>query len=153
MKNTILFSIFILIAACGDNKNASSTTAAADTLVTAPSIVGNDADAHGCKASAGYSYSEIRKDCIRIFETGLKLSAANKNVDSTMAAFIVFISDKNATGATDSLELFIPNQQPVIILKETASKSNAWKNENYTVNAETAGFNIQNNKGEVLYRQ
>ena len=34
-----------------------------------PQIVGNDSDAHGCKASAGYSWCEILKKCVREWET------------------------------------------------------------------------------------
>ena len=34
-----------------------------------PQIVGNDTDAHGCKASAGYTWCEILKKCVRESET------------------------------------------------------------------------------------
>jgi len=31
-------------------------------------VVGGDRDAHGCIGSAGYTYSQIKKDCVRTFE-------------------------------------------------------------------------------------
>ena len=33
-----------------------------------PVIVGNDSDAHGCKASAGYSWCDIKQKCLRVWE-------------------------------------------------------------------------------------
>lgn len=33
-----------------------------------PAIVGNDSDAHGCKASAGYSWCEAKQKCLRSWE-------------------------------------------------------------------------------------
>jgi predicted lipoprotein with Yx(FWY)xxD motif len=35
----------------------------------APPVVGNDTDEHGCKPSAGYSWCEILKKCVREWET------------------------------------------------------------------------------------
>ena len=36
--------------------------------------VGADKDAHGCIGSAGYTYSVVRKDCIRLWEEGTALT-------------------------------------------------------------------------------
>ena len=33
-----------------------------------PAIVGNDSDAHGCKASAGYSWCDVKQKCLRTWE-------------------------------------------------------------------------------------
>ena len=33
-----------------------------------PVIVGNDSDAHGCKASAGYSWCDVKQKCLRTWE-------------------------------------------------------------------------------------
>ena len=35
---------------------------------TPPVIVGNDSDAHGCKASAGYSWCDVLQKCLRPWE-------------------------------------------------------------------------------------
>ena len=32
---------------------------------------GADRDRHGCIASAGYTWSKVRKDCVRTFEEGI----------------------------------------------------------------------------------
>lgn len=84
-------------------------------------ILGGDADEHGCKASAGYTWSEVRKDCIRVFEVGVKLNDS-RDVNATSAAYLVF--------SVDSLdaELFVPQQEGSILLHRTGQ---AWKNEAY----------------------
>lgn len=53
-------------------------------------LVGNDADEHGCKASAGYTWSVLKNDCIRLWETGIQLKAIeNKESFSTIATVII----------------------------------------------------------------
>jgi len=39
-----------------------------------PQLVGNDSDAHGCKASAGYSWCETLQTCVRLWETPCQLT-------------------------------------------------------------------------------
>ncbi len=36
--------------------------------LTQPPLVGGDVDEHGCKASAGYSWCDAKKSCIRVWE-------------------------------------------------------------------------------------
>ena len=35
-------------------------------------VVGSDKDEHGCIASAGYTWSEVQKDCIHLWEKGVR---------------------------------------------------------------------------------
>ena len=50
-----------------------------------PQMVGNDADKHGCRASAGYTWSQLKKECIRIFDLDIKMPATSANTaNSTM---------------------------------------------------------------------
>ncbi|MEY2829228.1 MAG: hypothetical protein RIQ33_1086, partial [Bacteroidota bacterium] len=63
-----------LLVACNGTK-----TSATEEKPAAPTIVGNDADKHGCKPSAGYTWSVLKNDCIRIWETGIQLSQIEKN--------------------------------------------------------------------------
>ena len=44
-------------------------------------IVGNDSDAHGCIASAGYTWCEPLQQCIRPWETNCTLDAAGTDDD------------------------------------------------------------------------
>ena len=54
---------------------------------TSPPLVGSDRDSHGCIASAGYIWSEARKDCIRVWEEGEALEKGEDRV------FVVFSND------------------------------------------------------------
>lgn len=63
-----------------------------------PQIVGNDVDANGCKASAGYVYSVIKAKCIRAFEEGIEFH----NKDFTLSAYVVLSENKSEA------EVFLP---------------------------------------------
>ncbi len=52
---------------------------------------GSDRDEHGCIGSAGYQWSEVQQDCIRVFEKGIRLKA----VGGDQSAFIVFSPDSS----------------------------------------------------------
>lgn len=52
-------------------------------------LVGSDRDEHGCIASAGYVWSEARKDCIRLWEVGEIINNGNENV------YVVFANDSS----------------------------------------------------------
>ncbi|KUJ59960.1 hypothetical protein AR687_20270 [Flavobacteriaceae bacterium CRH] len=80
-------------------------------------LVGGDVDAHGCKASAGYTWSILKKQCIRIFE-GTKLSHAEEAGKTyTTAAYVIFQDNK--------AELFLDTQKESIIL-ERKSEGDSW---------------------------
>lgn len=80
--------------------------------------VGADSDSHGCKASAGYTWSELKKECIRIFE-GTKLSHYDDGKTYTTASYVIFDGNK--------AELFLDTQKESIIL-ERKSEGDSWVN-------------------------
>lgn len=53
-------------------------------------LLGGDRDSHGCIDSAGYTWCEVRKECIRLWEKGIRMESAD---GSTRSAFIVFAPD------------------------------------------------------------
>ena len=53
-------------------------------------VVGSDKDEHGCSASAGYTWSEVQKDCIRLWEKGVRMNAVD---DAGKTLFLVFSPD------------------------------------------------------------
>jgi len=73
---------------------------------------GADRDVHGCIASAGYVWSGVRGECIRLFETGLAFLPEHPPAQGAMlAAYMVLPS---ASGATQAAEVFVPGQaQPL----------------------------------------
>ena len=54
----LLMGASVALTACGNTKNKKAESNA----------VGNDKDEHGCIDSAGYTWSEVQKDCIRLWE-------------------------------------------------------------------------------------
>ncbi|MEI8053861.1 MAG: hypothetical protein WCH52_08960 [Bacteroidota bacterium] len=59
-------------------------------------MVGNDRDVHGCIGSAGYQWSEIKKECIRPFELQNKWLQK----DSSIYCYTIISKTK------DSLEIY-----------------------------------------------
>lgn len=90
-------------------------------------ILGTDKDSHGCVTSAGYKWSVLREECIRVFEEGYRLNPIDrlKEDDSSKSAFVVF--DENKTRA----ELFLPGQNNSLLLdkegKEGTYKNPEWE--------------------------
>lgn len=116
MKKIFLFSVIIgLSFSCAKKVSQENKTETKPEKV----MVGGDSDSHGCKASAGYTWSILKNKCIRIFE-GTKLSHAEENGKTyTTAAYVVFEGNK--------AELFLDTQKESIIL-ERKSEGDSWVN-------------------------
>lgn len=112
--------------------------------------IGVARDSHGCNEAAGYTWSEVRKDCIRLFETGIQLISATDST-ATLAAYIVF--------STDSLqaEAFVPDMKthPVLSRRTLPSGGYAWNEEDDdTLNIRLVdGVWVIEQRDQVLYRQ
>lgn len=115
---------------------------------TAP-MVGNDSDAHGCKASAGYQWSSLRNQCIRLFESGIRLEPKAAKLDKTSSAFIVFKSEKDES----KVELFLSSSKKSVVLKKIG-KDNAgtWSNKNYVLNQWKGMYSLENKNKKLLYQ-
>ena len=104
--------------------------------------VGSDRDKHGCIASAGFTWSEVRKDCIRTFEIGTKLNnATNKN--ATTSAFVIFSSDSSVA------ELFLPDTSDKPIMQKA---ENCWKNKTFELK-KVDGKLLLYKKGKLIYQE
>ena len=117
MKKIFLLALVVISAySCKDLSNGSDMTIQKDSLGT---VVGNDKDDKGCVASAGYTWSELKKNCIRPFEVGIRLNPATeiKQGDAVYSAFAVL--EENG----DRAELFIPNEKlPLMLVRESEGK-------------------------------
>lgn len=110
--------------------------------------VGGDRDEHGCIGSAGYVWSEVQKDCIRLFEKGIRTEAVD---GSNKAAIIVFSPDSTR------VELFFTDKQPNEILERRSLPSGgyAWNQEdddtkNVSLND---GLWTISQRGNMIYSQ
>ncbi len=106
MKKTILFSAMFFVSLAFAQK--------------AP-IVGGDKDVHGCKGSAGYTYSQIKNDCVRVFEQKIKLNEVSSDKSYSTRTAVIF--SKNMKKA----EIFIPNEAAESIILERQGKAKIWK--------------------------
>lgn len=76
-----------LLTSCGNGHEKKAETAG-ETEKTV--MVGNDKDEHGCLPSAGYTWSEVQKDCIRLWEKGVRMASVP---DAGKTLFLVFGPD------------------------------------------------------------
>lgn len=142
------FSILILtylIMACGTNNNQNQDSLKIES-VQSPPMVGNDADEHGCKASAGYKWSVLRNECIRIFEAGVRLEPVNKDLEQSLSAFVVVKTDSS----DQQIELFVPyDEQTIIVKKEAIDK---WSNDKYILTKAKEIYIIEDVNKKLLYK-
>ncbi|OIN56237.1 hypothetical protein [Arsenicibacter rosenii] len=115
-----------------------------ETTHSEPNLPGSDRDSHDCIRSAGYTWSAVKKECIRVFESGVRLNAA-AGQDSTMSAFIVFGADSS------QVEVFFPNQAPVPVLSRSESQT-TWEDEQLTISHQAGKWVIQQG-GKPIYQE
>ena len=144
MMSVCLACAGALLAGCG---NSREKNAAAETEKT--EIVGDDKDEHGCIASAGYTWSEVQKDCIRLWEKGVRLASVD---DAENTLFIVFSPDST------QVELFFseedaPNE--ILDRRSLPAGGYAWNMED----DDTKNVSLSNGKwtvgqrGKLIYKQ
>jgi hypothetical protein len=117
MKKIFLFSVIMgLSFSCA--KKVSQETKTPEKQETKPAVVvGGDSDAHGCKGSAGYTWSSLKKECVRIFEAGTKLEHAQDGKTYSTVSYVIFDGNK--------AELFLDTQKETILL-ERKSEGDSW---------------------------
>lgn len=96
---------------------------------TKPVMVGGDRDKHGCIGSAGYTYSVIKKDCVRLFEQKTQLKEVNAKGSATFNATVIFSADNKQA------EIFVPRAKSSTILTRTrgTKRSSVWKKGKYAL--------------------
>ncbi len=127
--SVILFSVILLFQSCHSNEQPKEETPAT------PVVTGADEDAHGCKASAGYTWSELKQNCIRIFEDGVQMTAVDSSLDQSLAAYVVFNADSSKG------ELFIPNENNGFLLAKSGAQT--WVNSTYQLSVTDKHFMLK----------
>lgn len=137
MKKMFLFSIIVTAAISCGKKVSQENVTPKETKKEA--VAGADSDSHGCKASAGYTWSALKKECIRIFE-GTKLSHYDDGKTYTTASYVIFDGNK--------AELFLDTQKESIIL-ERKSEGDSWVNGDWQL-IPWKGYVLKKD-GKILY--
>ena len=104
---------------------------------------GGDRDDHGCIASAGYTWSQVKENCIRLWEEGISLQNA-KDKEASTVCYIV-------SGNDDKIEAFLPESPGGIILSKDGGN---WSNPKggYTLKKGEGGmYSLYKNK-ELIYQ-
>lgn len=118
---------------------------------TTKKVIGVANDDHGCNAAAGYTWSEVRQNCIRLFENGMRLNSVTDTA-ATLSAFVVFSAD------SAKAEVFLPENSahPVLDRRELPNSGGyAWNQEDDdTLNVrKIAGEWVIEQRGNLLYKQ
>lgn len=99
-----------------------------------PPVVGGDTDKHGCKPSAGYTFSILKNDCVRLFEQKIRLNEVEPKQSYSTFATVILSDDKRKA------EIFIPMTESSVVLTRKGRKS-SWKG---------SGFELSNARKYIL---
>lgn len=115
-------------------------------------VVGGDRDEHGCIGSAGYVWSELKKECIRSFELDSTKDHIAKltSTDKTQAMVVLYSKDNS------KVELFSALGKRVLSKSKTEN-SYIYKGKNRTeklmmYNGKLSYISITKKKVNVLYQ-
>lgn len=104
MRTLTLMTASLLLAACSAPE---------------PTLVGNDQDAHGCRASAGYQWSPLTSQCVRLFEQAIRLQSLKDG--ETGSAFVLFNADQSQA------ELTLPGGEPIRLVRQGEEGNWSWQ--------------------------
>lgn len=116
----LILSLFCSMAfvAC-QNQNSKAVESVEEVVresKTEVDLIGADVDRYGCKGSAGYTWSQLRRDCVRIFEEGITLLPMQvEESEAVYAAFVLYSEDK------EMVELFLPTEKESFLLQKVES--------------------------------
>lgn len=79
-----------------------------DSLVEGTAVLGGDRDSHGCVGSAGYTWSEVRQSCIRLWEDGVRMKPVDAQ-DDDADIFLILGDDQQ------KVELKYPSGESVVL--------------------------------------
>ena len=139
MKKIIALLIIGLAVSC--SKKAEQETNAVKSDSVNLKTVGGDTDANGCKTAAGYTWSKLKEECVRVFEVGVMVPPVDKN---TMAAFVIFKKEANKA------EIFLVTEPSSIILERDGTN---YLNGEWKLAESPHGKFILSKGGEILYKQ
>ncbi len=113
-------------------------------ITIAQTKTGADRDKHGCIPSAGFTYSQIKKECIQIFNEDIRLTEVKPKKSYTAMAAVIFSKDHKKA------EVFLPDFSAGQIFLRTGTKNNySWKKGSYVL-SNRKGYEIRKNK-KLIY--
>lgn len=110
----------------------------------ATGTAGGNGEAKGCIGSAGYTWSHLHNQCIRIFESGIRLEPKHRSLDKTQSAFAVF-----APADESLVEMFLPGRAPFILARDGDKQS--WRDGAYVLTRTKRSYALAEAKGALLF--
>ncbi|HAU4899514.1 hypothetical protein NAT02_11680 [Aeromonas hydrophila] len=110
MRTLTLMAASLLLAACSTPEQH---------------LVGSDRDSHGCIGSAGYQWSALTKQCVRLFEQGIRLNPTDAG--QTSSAFVLFNTDQSQA------ELTLPSGEQHLLTRQGTEGNWSWQGSGYTL--------------------
>jgi hypothetical protein len=138
MKKNIVLLACVWISLQGCNTTAEPKQAEKK-VIKSEAVTGADADDKGCKGSAGYTYSQIKKDCIRTWEVGVMLNPISDKQKDMNIISAVFADDKTKA------ELFILDVKGTEILDAVPGSINSFENAIYKLNQVSGKWQLVKN--------
>ena len=132
MKKIYVLAGAVLLAACSSQES--------------PTLIGGSRDNHGCLGSAGYTWSQTRQTCLRLWEEGITLIPTNPT-GAALAAFAVESNDYAR------MEIFLPNPKKIFVLQQTGEDHDRWTSpvSDWTLHHSPAGWELKE-KGVLRYK-
>lgn len=146
MKKLLFLPAFALAFISCDNQSprgnvAPSDPATTDNVSTTEPRVGGQTNSHGCDSTAGFTWSELRQDCVQVFEQGTRLNPVEQTGSAESSAFVITSDDNN------SVEIFVPETDNSYMLQKTPQGH--FENANWRYDPNT---NSLFNHGTVMYQ-
>lgn len=107
-----------------------------------PPMIGGDKDEHGCFISAGYSWSPTRKQCLRVWEAGIRLSDLSA-LDSPISIILI------ENGDNKPLELYLPQFSKPLVFEKNGDE---WldEKEEYLIKKENNHFQVYDKNDKLV---
>ena len=145
MKKVFITVISMLALAACNNNAQQQDTAAADSTAQAQEApaTGGDRDEHGCIPSAGQSWSQLRQECVQVFEVGTRLNPVEKKEgEAVISTFVLFNDDRSKA------EIFLPNSDVESIILDKAADG-TYKADRYVFNDAEQALYVDGKKAFV----
>lgn len=140
MKHITQLLISFALFSCQQTNNNDGTS----DDVSARDPIGGGKDQHGCLIAAGYTWSKIKEDCIRPWESTITMNITDTSTNFETAAFVLVDSTKQKA------ELFLNEEDESILLDSIAP--HLYANAHYRLIEENHCWSLIHQE-EVLYEE
>lgn len=102
-------------------------------------------DNHGCNNSAGYTWSNAKNKCIKVYEEALQFNRTGSNNPNDLKAFVIFSDDNK------SADMFLPGR--IYAFLQVNNDGTKWQDNSstYILFNKTDKLSLTENNQEIYY--